>query len=79
MVMFGLVVRLRERQNGRSLRVFARELGVSHSLLGLLLAGKYSLGTDAARRILAVYPDLRPLLAEAVLETPADDGLGVAG
>jgi hypothetical protein len=68
----GLVTHLRERQNGRSLRVFARELGVSHSLLGLLLAGRYSLGPIAARRIEAAYPELHPLLADAVMETPAD-------
>lgn len=66
-----LVLQLRSRREGRSLRQFARDLGVSHALLGLLLQGRYSLGPSAARRIVAVYPELRPLLADAVLETPA--------
>jgi len=71
-------VLLRERMGERSQRSFAAELGVSPALLSLVLRGKYSIGVSAARRILAVYPELRPLLNEAVMETPADGPLGQA-
>jgi transcriptional regulator with XRE-family HTH domain len=65
-------VLLREKMAGRTQRSFAAELGVSPALLSLVLRGKYSIGVSAARRIVAAYPELRPLLQEAVMETPAD-------
>jgi transcriptional regulator with XRE-family HTH domain len=67
---------LRIRQNGRSQRAFAAELGVSQTLISRLLRGEYRLGSRAARRIAGAHPDLGRVLAaavaDAVLETPAD-------
>lgn len=65
-----LLIALRCRRDGRSLRAYARHLGVSTALLGLLLQGRYSLGSSAARRIAAVYPELLDLLADAVMDPP---------
>lgn len=70
---------LRDRMGAASQREFAREVGVSEAVMSRLLRGKYRLGRSAAGRITAAFPEIRPWLALAVLETPADDGLEAAG
>lgn len=68
-----LVVLLKHRQNGRSLRAFGHEVGVSPSLLSQLLRGHYRLGPSAARRIASAYPDLGRVLADTVAESVLEE------
>lgn len=64
---------LRLRMGARSQRAFARELGISESLLSRVLRGQRVLGPRAAGLVAARYPELRGPLGQAMLPTPASE------
>lgn len=59
---------LRFKMGTRRQRDFARELGVSQSMVSRVLSGERVFGARLIARIAAVYPDLRQPLAEALLD-----------
>ena len=63
-----LIQALRERQGTRPLRQFAAELDLHFANLGKVLAGKRGLSTSEAKKILAVYPELRAAVMASLLD-----------
>lgn len=57
------VQKLEEKRDGKSLRRFAAELGVSHSLLSHIVRGTRQPGPRLIDAVLALYPEMAYYLA----------------
>lgn len=69
---------LRLRMGGRTQRDFAADLGISEALLSRVLRGERVFGRRSAGLIAAKFPEMRGLLAEALVGTTAADGIAEA-
>jgi transcriptional regulator with XRE-family HTH domain len=69
--MDSLVGILREKQGEQTQAEFAAKLGIRQSALSMIYAGQRNIGIHSARKIAAVYPDLKDELLSHTEEEAA--------
>lgn len=74
-----LVAALKEKQGRRTQIEFAAELGVGNTYLSGVYRGHKTIGLPLSRRIVALYPELEPLVTAHILRKEECNGEEAAG